>query len=295
MISNLIAWRMDIRLARFCKKRNLEYSRYADDITISGGKHLPRYKSLIFRTIREEGFKINEDKVRLHDRGSSQRVTGVVVNDKVSLGKNKKKTLRAIVHNTVKKGPIVANRENDPFFKERLFGYLGHAKMVDPDYAISLINFLKEVNWKLYDQNSKVSKESELNKRSLRKDPYFNGIPFQDLGFFKRIEDMPQEEWTREGFIGQLDSLREECGEHKKENCRDCLRIRKKMYEKCMKYLLGYYIGNTGGHHHGHEVYDIAGETDLYGDDVFVAFLAKSNAEKKIKRKFVDANASLYK
>lgn len=282
MISNLISWRMDLRLARFCEKKNLKYSRYADDITISGGKHLPRYKTLIFRIIKEEGFEINEEKIRMHDRGSSQRVTGIVVNDKVSLGRNKKKALRAIVHNIVKNGPIEANRENDPFFKERLFGYIGHAKMVDSDFAASLINLLKEVDWKLYNQKSKELKESELNKRSLRKDPYFNGIPFQDLGFFKQIEEIPQKEWNEE-FIKQLDNLREECSEHRKQNCKDCLHIRKKIYENCMKYLLGHYIGNTGGHHHGHEVYDIAGETDLYGGDVFVAFLAKSNAEKKSK------------
>lgn len=173
MISNLIAWSMDIKLSKFCNKRNLKYSRYADDITISGGKYLPRYKKLIFRKIEEEGFSINWEKVRLHDRGSSQRVTGLVVNDKVTLGREKKKWLRAIVHNIVENGLETENRENDPFFKEKIFGHLAFAKMVEPDFADSLLDSLKSVDWESYDKELADLKEGELVVRSLKKKNYY--------------------------------------------------------------------------------------------------------------------------
>jgi len=173
MISNLIAWKIDIKLSGFCKKRNLNYSRYADDITISGGKHLPKYKTLIFRKIEEEGFSINWDKVRLHNRGSSQRVTGLVVNDKLTLGRKKKKTLRAIVHNIVKNGHIAANIDNDPFFKEKIFGHLAFAKMVEPEFACSLLDKLKCVDWASYDKDLVDFREGELIVRSLEKKPYY--------------------------------------------------------------------------------------------------------------------------
>ncbi|MCD4675709.1 MAG: retron St85 family RNA-directed DNA polymerase [Desulfobacula sp.] len=172
MISNLIAWNIDIKLSGFCKKRNLNYSRYADDITISGGKRLPKYKTLIFRKIEEEGFSINWEKVRLHDRGSSQRVTGLVVNDKVTLGRKKKKTLRAIVHNIVKNGPETENRENEPFFKEKIFGQLAFAKMIEPDFADSLLDSLKHVDWNSYDKKLTGLIEGELSVRSLEKKKY---------------------------------------------------------------------------------------------------------------------------
>ena len=174
MISNLIAWNMDIKLSQFCEKRNLKYSRYADDITISGGKDLPKYKTLIYRKIEEEGFSINWDKVRLHGRGSSQRVTGLVVNDKVTLGRKKKKELRAIVHNIVKNGPEIENRENNPFFKEQIFGKLAFAKMVEPDFANSLINSLKYVDWEDYYKHLADLRKSELSIRSLEKKYYYN-------------------------------------------------------------------------------------------------------------------------
>lgn len=173
MISNLIAWSMDIKLSKFCNKRSLKYSRYADDITISGGKDLPKYKTLIFRKIQEEGFSINWEKVRLHDRGSSQRVTGLVVNDKVTLGREKKKWLRAIVHNIVKNGPEAENRENDPFFKERIFSHLAFAKMVEPDFADSLLDSLKSVDWESYDKKLADLKEGELVVRSIKKKNYY--------------------------------------------------------------------------------------------------------------------------
>lgn len=172
MISNLIAWRMDIKLSKFCIKRNLNYSRYADDITISGGKNIPKYKTLIFRKIEEEGFSINFDKVRLHDSGSSQRVTGLVVNEKVTLGREKKKKLRAIVHNIVKNGHVAANKDNDPFFKERIFGHLAFAKMAEPDFAGSLLDKLESVDWTSYDEDLSGLREGELIVRSLEKKPY---------------------------------------------------------------------------------------------------------------------------
>lgn len=172
MISNLIAWRMDIKLSKFCYKRKLNYSRYADDITISGGKNLPKYKILIFRMIEQEGFLINLDKVRLHDSGSSQRVTGLVVNEKVTLGREKKKLLRAIVHDIVKNGHVAANRNNDPFFKERIFGHLAFAKMVESDFANSLLDQLKCVDWESYDRDLSDLRDGELIVRKLEKKPY---------------------------------------------------------------------------------------------------------------------------
>ena len=172
MISNLIAWNIDKKLSKFCSERSLNYSRYADDITISGGRHLPKYKTLIFRKIEKEGFSINMDKVRLHDRGSSQRVTGLVVNDKVNLERKKKKKLRAIIHNIVKNGFETENRENNPFFKEQIFGHLAFAKMVEPDFANSLLDQLKCVDSTSYDEDLADLREGELIVRSIEKKPY---------------------------------------------------------------------------------------------------------------------------
>ena len=134
MIANMIAFRLDHRLATFCIKHNLTYSRYADDITISGDKRIPRYKTLIYRIINAEGFDINTNKTRIIGKGARQKVTGLVVNEKVTLGRQKKKMLRAVLHNIKKKGPVEANIYNDPFFKERIQGHLSFANWKGPGH-----------------------------------------------------------------------------------------------------------------------------------------------------------------
>lgn len=293
MISNLISWKMDIILSKFCEKRNLNYSRYADDITISGEKDIPRYKKLIFSIIKKQGFLINNDKVRLHDKGSRQKVTGLVVNDKVTLGRKKKKWLRAIVHNIQKNGPVAENRDCNPFFKKWIYGHLAFANMVEPDFAKSLYESLKDVNWSDYHHISSGLETSELNMRSLKRAGASPSILFDKLGFFKHVEKMAMGDYSNE-LLMQLDELKEKCMPHPtNEDCLNCIYKQDESYKKCIKYILAHFIRNTGGTHHGHELYDVGGETSLDDESVFVAFLAKSakmdrTANDGLVRQFLD-------
>jgi RNA-directed DNA polymerase len=181
MLANLATAELDYKITEYCKKRNFQYSRYADDITISGSHRLPLFKKRIVKIIEKCGFFINEEKTRISSNGSQQKVTGIVVNNKISIGRKKKKKLRAIVHNILKNGPEIENRENEPFFKEKIFGELGFAKMVDPDFACPLIDKLKCLNWKDFNQVVADSIESELNMRSLEKKYYYHPIDVKGI------------------------------------------------------------------------------------------------------------------
>jgi len=176
MLANLVTVKLDNKLTEYCKKRGFRYSRYADDITISGSFRLPLFKKTIIKIIENCGFFINEEKTRLCSKGSRQKVTGLVVNDKISIGRKKKKNLRATVHNILKNGPEIENRKNEPFFKEKIFGELGFAKMVDPDFASPLIDKLKCLNWENFVQEMADSREGELNMRSLEKKYYYHPV-----------------------------------------------------------------------------------------------------------------------
>lgn len=172
MLSNLVALELDRKFVKYCARRNFKYSRYADDITISGSHKLPMHKEKLIKIIEETGFTVNSNKTRMLSRGSRQKVTGLVVNDKVSIGRNKKKTLRAIVHNILMNGPVAENRLNDPFFREIIFGHLGHAKSIDPDFANPLIEDLKRLDWTSYDKKMTDFREGELIARSFDKKSY---------------------------------------------------------------------------------------------------------------------------
>ena len=94
MLANLVALNLDKKIFQYCIRTNLEYSRYADDITISGSYNFAIHKEIIIKIVNENGFEVNNHKVRMVSKGSRQKVTGLVVNDKVSIGRTKKKTLR---------------------------------------------------------------------------------------------------------------------------------------------------------------------------------------------------------
>jgi len=291
MLANLAVKELDIAIDDYCKKRNFKYSRYADDITISGSQKLAMYKQKIIGIVESNGFAVNEKKTRLHSKSSRQKVTGLVVNDKLSIGRENKKKLRAIVHNILMKGPIVENRNNDPFFRERIFGYLGYANTIAPEFATPLIESIKNIDWSEYYESIKEIKENEMNINHIKKMNKTILIKFNDLGFFRMVVEFPEGVFS-ESFRNQLDNLQEKCGEHGIVACSDCLDIKKEIYSKCMKYVIGQYTGTTGGHHHGHEIYDMKSKTDLYGDSITVAFLMKSSTPKKESKTKNKANTT---
>ena len=88
VLSNAVCIRLDQRLEGLARRYEVSYSRYADDITFSSGHNVFRegYSFLKeFRSIiTDEGFTLNEEKLRLQERGQRQLVTGLIVNSKVN-------------------------------------------------------------------------------------------------------------------------------------------------------------------------------------------------------------------
>jgi hypothetical protein len=111
VIANLIGHILDIHLAKMAARAKCTYTRYADDLTFS--TNLPQFPDLIAsedvkdhwvpgreltRLITKCGFVINPKKTRMQYCGSRQEVTGLVVNKKVSIRIDYRKTARAMVH-----------------------------------------------------------------------------------------------------------------------------------------------------------------------------------------------------
>lgn len=78
-LSNIIAKRLDRRIYALVEKLGLKYTRYADDLTISGS-YIPKgIISSIRKIIESEGFKINEDKTVVKGIGQKKIVTGLCI------------------------------------------------------------------------------------------------------------------------------------------------------------------------------------------------------------------------
>jgi RNA-directed DNA polymerase len=136
-LSNQVARRLDKRLGGLAAKFGLTYTRYADDLTFSASDELDGRIGYLLARIRhitqDEGFAINGKKTRVLGRRSSQRVTGVVVNDKLSLPRAELRRLRAILHRASKEGLDAQNRENRPDFRAWLQGKIAYVRMIRPD------------------------------------------------------------------------------------------------------------------------------------------------------------------
>lgn len=63
-LSNLVCLRLDQRIGKYCENKALTYTRYADDITISGNKLTVIRKAwgIIKLIIKDEGYTINKKK-----------------------------------------------------------------------------------------------------------------------------------------------------------------------------------------------------------------------------------------
>lgn len=153
MLSNIIGTKLDKRLNGFAKKNQINYSRYADDITFSGNyENLPKI-SFIRKIIEDEGFRINESKTRLLNSGNRQIVTGLVVNDGVKLPKKFKKEIFRHLHFLKRFGPEahlrkVAPDKNIVSFKWWLEGKIQYVKSVEPKTWEKMYNIFKnEIKW----------------------------------------------------------------------------------------------------------------------------------------------------
>jgi len=100
-ISNIVTIEMDTELVNLAKMMsskdyNIRYTRYADDITFSGKKIDKKYLiNSVRKIIKKYDFELNTKKTRVLGRNSRQLVTGIVVNKKMQVSRNKRQELRA--------------------------------------------------------------------------------------------------------------------------------------------------------------------------------------------------------
>ncbi len=97
-ISNIIFRELDQDLLLFCQNSNLRYTRYADDITISGEKvGLPAIKE-VRKSISTLGLKLNGKKTRIMRNSTRKVVTGIIVNIKMQAPRELRKSFRQNVY-----------------------------------------------------------------------------------------------------------------------------------------------------------------------------------------------------
>lgn len=94
-LSNIFMHGFDEALLAYCNAHKLRYTRYPDDIAISGAAvDLSELTKLVEKELRGRNLKINSGKTRLLASHHRQRVTGVVVNKRLGPGRDYLRALR---------------------------------------------------------------------------------------------------------------------------------------------------------------------------------------------------------
>jgi RNA-directed DNA polymerase len=150
-LANLAAYRLDVRLAGLAAKLGATYARYADDLVLSGDRALVRAAPTVVARIAAiasaEGFSVNFRKTRVMTASARQRITGIVINDKLSAPRDEIERLRAILHNCRRDGPAAQNRDNHPDFRAHLRGRVAWIGSLDPQKGARLRDMFEQIRW----------------------------------------------------------------------------------------------------------------------------------------------------
>jgi RNA-directed DNA polymerase len=113
VLSNFICLELDRELAEFCTANGFTYSRYADDMSFSADRLISDNELLdIISIINQNGFRINEKKLRLKKANQKQTVTGLTVNEKVNVNRKLLKKTRAMLHDLSRNGVNAATKKH---------------------------------------------------------------------------------------------------------------------------------------------------------------------------------------
>ena len=145
-LANLVATRLDHRLAALARKWRggvfrISYTRYADDLCLSGEDgRLNHIVPAVERIIRDSGFRVNKEKLRVYRKGVRQIVAGVVVNDTANVPRPVRRNLRAALHQARRDIMDGTRRGIDV---SRMRGLASHIHSVNPKAGAC---FLRDVN-----------------------------------------------------------------------------------------------------------------------------------------------------
>ena len=139
-ISNLILRKLDLRIAGYCNKRDIVYTRYADDLTFSSDNRevLRKIHGMIKKIVKDEGFLLNDKKTIFMTPKGHKKILGVTVNNgMVKVSRELKRNLRALIHLQIATGDYSCN--------EQIKGYISYINSIETGYKQKMIDYIKSL------------------------------------------------------------------------------------------------------------------------------------------------------
>lgn len=127
ILSNSFLFGFDQRMNAYAKGRNCIYSRYADDITVSGD-HRDAVEQCLSQAkiwLNRLGLKVKDAKTRIQSRHGRQTVTGLVVNKLAQPSREQRRAVRAKMHH------YLCGKMTDEHEIRSLKGWLSYMRSFD--------------------------------------------------------------------------------------------------------------------------------------------------------------------
>ena len=121
-ISNLVMKDFDEELGSWCEQNNIAYTRYSDDMTFSGDFNPHEVIGKIRKMLYKLNLKINNKKIKVIYNHQCQKVTGLVVNEKVRVSAKYRDKVRQEIYYIKKYGLL--NHLNKIGYQEEPTKYL---------------------------------------------------------------------------------------------------------------------------------------------------------------------------
>lgn len=138
-LANLVCHKMDIRIAGYCNKRDITYTRYADDLVFSCDNRdvLRNIFGMVKKIVEDEGFMINEKKTKFLTPKVHKEIIGVTVNDGVvKAPKEMKKMVRAMIHLEIVSGDYSSN--------DKIRGYIAYIDSIEKNYRTKIVKYIEK-------------------------------------------------------------------------------------------------------------------------------------------------------
>ena len=140
-IANLVMKHFDENLGKWCKNRNITYTRYCDDMTFSGDRSAVRNSNIIRKVkvlLNNMEMKLNDKKTIFISSSQQQRVTGIVVNEKPAIPREMRRSIRQEVYYCTKFGVSDSLQRqgldiSPDKYLHSLLGRISFALQIDPD------------------------------------------------------------------------------------------------------------------------------------------------------------------
>ena len=136
-IANLVCYHMDARINGYCSRKDIVYTRYADDLTFSSDNRmlLNKIEKFIKYIVTDEGFTINDKKTRYLSNDVKKTVTGITINDdSIHVDKKFKRNLRAQIYCSIK----LKNYQNN----SQILGKIAYVNSIEKGFRDKIIRYI---------------------------------------------------------------------------------------------------------------------------------------------------------